>query len=121
MAYAAMGVGAVEALASALGNSVSPVALDALQAAVAARTSGGTGADGIHAGTFGGLVTEALKQVNQSQFDGETAIQNLALGREKNLHAVMIAMTEADLSMQFVMAIRNKVIDAYQEVSRMQI
>ena len=121
MAYPVMGVGAVEALSAALGNTASPAALDALQAATVARASAGSAALAVNGGTFGGLVTEALRQVNQSQIEADVAIKNLAIGREKNLHAVMIALEEAGLSLQFAMAIRNKVISAYQEVSRMQI
>jgi len=123
MAIAA-GLGGIEAISGLLGNQAGPAAIEAIQAAAASKIAASAAAVAgpqAMSGTFGGLVTEALRQVNQSQVDADMAVKNLAIGKEKNLHSVMIALEEASLSMQFAMAIRNKVIEAYQEVSRMQV
>ncbi|SRR5258706_12006225 len=122
--YGAAGAGAIEAIASMATQATQAsqaTDLAALANAAATRAQAGAELAGLAPTTFGSLVTEALKQVNNSAITADTAVRDLALGREKNVHHVMIALEEASLSLQFAMAVRNKVIEAYQEVSRMQI
>ena len=45
----------------------------------------------------------------------------LATGQSQNIHQAMIAMQQADISFQLMMAIRNKLVSAYEEIQRMQI
>ena len=68
-------------------------------------------------GTLGGLVSE----VNQVQVDASDAIQRFATGGGENLHEVMIAVSKAELSFKFLMEARNKLVNAYQEVMKMQL
>lgn len=68
-------------------------------------------------GALGGLVSE----VNQVQNDASKAIQSFATGNGENLHEVMIAVSKAELSFKFLMEARNKLVDAYHEVMRMQL
>ena len=68
-------------------------------------------------GALGGLVSE----VNQVQNDASAAIQRFATGNGENLHEVMIAVNKAELSFKFLMEARNKLVDAYHEVMRMQL
>jgi flagellar hook-basal body complex protein FliE len=67
--------------------------------------------------TFG----QALDSLNQTQTASDTLIQKLAAGENVDLHQVMIASEEASLSMQVALAMRDKLVEAYQEVMRMQV
>lgn len=58
---------------------------------------------------------------NTLQHNSATAQQELATGRNGNIHETLIAMSKADVSFRMVMQVRNKIISAYQEVMRMQI
>ncbi|QSV46355.1 flagellar hook-basal body complex protein FliE [Geobacter benzoatilyticus] len=66
---------------------------------------------------FGELVTK----VNELQAQSDSAIQSLATGESQGLHEVMIAMEKSSIAFQFLGQVRNKAIDAYNEVMRMQV
>lgn len=70
---------------------------------------------------FGEILKDTIAGVNQSQLDGETAIQQLQTGEAKNLHEVMIAVEQADISMRMLVQMRNKAQQAYEEIMRLQI
>jgi len=70
---------------------------------------------------FQTFLMESLEKVNQLQVQAEQLNQQLALGQAENLHDVMIASEKAGLSLQLVIQIRNRVVEAYQEIMRMQI
>ena len=69
----------------------------------------------------GKFFTELVSKVNDLQSQSDKAIQGLATGENKNLHEVMIAMEKASISFQFMSSVRNKAIDAYHEIMRMQV
>ena len=71
--------------------------------------------------SFGEILKTSLNEVNQLQKDADQAIQELAAGNEKDIHQTMIALEKAEISFQFMMQVRNKIIAAYQEVMRMQV
>ena len=71
--------------------------------------------------TFGDLFQEALQKVNRQQLEAEEALQGLISGEVEDLHQVMIAGEKARLSLQITVQLTNKVIEAYREISRMQI
>jgi len=71
--------------------------------------------------TFGDILTTMLAQTNEQQQNADQAIQQLHAGGEKNLHEAMIAMEKADISLRYTIQVRNKAIDAYQEIMRMQV
>lgn len=79
-------------------------------------TSSSATADG--AGKF---FSELVSKVNDIQIQSDKSIQGLASGENKNLHEVMIAVEKASISFQFMSQVRNKAIEAYQEVMRMQV
>jgi flagellar hook-basal body complex protein FliE len=70
--------------------------------------------------SFANALGEALGKVAalQDQADGETA--KLASGAG-NLHETALAMEKADVAMRLAMKVRNKLVDAYQEVMRMSV
>ncbi|NLC46249.1 MAG: flagellar hook-basal body complex protein FliE [Firmicutes bacterium] len=70
---------------------------------------------------FGEILKEMLAQVNRMQLEADQATIQLARGDDIDLHKVMILGTRANLALETTMAIRNKLLDAYQEIMRMQV
>lgn len=70
---------------------------------------------------FPDMLRHALEEVNQLQSDAGTKIQDLVTGQTDNYHEVMVAVEEAGVAFQLTMQVRNKIIQAYDEVMRMQI
>lgn len=70
---------------------------------------------------FGEFLQKALSEVNNLQNVGSLANQQLLTGETTDLHNVMIAGEKANLALQLTVQVRNKVIEAYQEVMRMQV
>ena len=71
--------------------------------------------------TFGDLLTTLVSQTNSQQQQADQAIQQLHAGGEQSLHEAMISMEKADISLRYMVQVRNKAIEAYQEVMRMQV
>lgn len=71
--------------------------------------------------TFSELLRNSVDQVNQLQTEADTAIKEMVAGRSKNLHETMLTVERADVSLKLMMQVRNKIIDAYKEVMRMQV
>lgn len=70
---------------------------------------------------FSKVVRHFLGDVNLEQINAEQAIERLIVGETDDLNEVMLALSKADLSFRMFIDIRDKVIDAYQEVMRMQL
>ena len=70
---------------------------------------------------FADALQTAVGKVNDTQVAADTAVEKLQTGETRNLHEVMISMEKADISMRLLLQVRNKVIDAYQEIMRMQV
>lgn len=70
---------------------------------------------------FGDLLNSELNKLNDIQLNGEQATQDLLTGNATDIHQVLLATEEAKLSLELAVQIRNKLIDAYQEISRMQL
>ncbi|MBS0201899.1 MAG: flagellar hook-basal body complex protein FliE [Planctomycetes bacterium] len=71
-------------------------------------------------GMFGNAVERFLADTNTQQVNADQSVQQLATGQSDSVHETMLALAKADLSLRVFMEVRNKVIDAYQEVMRMQ-
>ena len=69
----------------------------------------------------GKFFSELVSKVNDIQVKSDKAVQGLASGENKNLHEVMIEVEKASISFQFMSQVRNKALDAYQEVMRMHV
>lgn len=70
---------------------------------------------------FGDYLNNAIKQVNELENQSKTIAEDFAAGKTDNIHEVMIVAQKADIALQFTMQIRNKILDAYNEIMRMQI
>jgi len=71
-------------------------------------------------GSFGKLLNEAIQQVNDVEKTSQGELQKY-LSNESDLHSVMIALEKADLSFQMMMQVRNKIVQAYQEIMKSQV
>ena len=71
-------------------------------------------------GSFGNLLKEAIQQVNDVEKGSQGELQKY-LSNESDLHSVMIALEKADLSFQVMMQVRNKIVQAYQEIMKAQV
>lgn len=71
--------------------------------------------------SFSKFLGEMVDKVNQTQFEADKAVQKLATGESKGLHEVMIAVEKSSISFQFLTQVRNKAVEAYQEVMRMPV
>jgi flagellar hook-basal body complex protein FliE len=71
--------------------------------------------------SFGKALTDALKDVNRLQLEADQAIRSLEVGKTGSLHEAMIALEKADVSFRAMMQVRNKILEAYQEIMRMQV
>lgn len=70
---------------------------------------------------FGAWFAEELGSVNTTLVGADHEVRQLAAGQAVNLHDVMIHLEEAKLSFQLLAQVRNRVLEAYQEVMRMQV
>jgi flagellar hook-basal body complex protein FliE len=70
---------------------------------------------------FGQLVSQGLEQVNNSLLDSQVDMQRLASGEVGNLHQVMLRMEQSRLSFQLMLQVRNRLLESYQDVMRMQV
>jgi flagellar hook-basal body complex protein FliE len=70
---------------------------------------------------FGQLLQDALGGAAQANLQAEQAIQALASGQVDGLHHLSLAVARADLNFRFILEVRNRLTEAYQEVMRMQI
>ena len=71
--------------------------------------------------SFKETLSEFIKDVNELQLKAEDAIEKAITGEVNNIHDVMIAVEKAKTSFELLMEIRNKMLDAYRELMRMQV
>jgi flagellar hook-basal body complex protein FliE len=84
-----------------------------LQSLSSAPTSGG--------GNFENLLGGLVNDVAQKQAAASNTISGLLSGQNVSLHQAMISMEEANISFQMMVEVRNRLLDSYQELMRMQI
>lgn len=72
-------------------------------------------------GSFTQMLEKAVEQANEYQVQADHASKELMAGRTKNIHETMLTLERADMSLKLMMQVRNKVLDAYREIMRMQV
>ena len=70
---------------------------------------------------FGTLVSEGLRSVNDKLMTSQADLQQLALGEAPNLHEVMVRLEESRIAFQLALQVRGRLLEAYQDVMRMQV
>jgi len=79
------------------------------------------GSGAVQGAGFGEVLNQFVGEVNQKQLDSTQAVNDLLAGKEIPLHQAMIAMQEAGVAFQLMVEVRNKLLEGYQELMRMQI
>ena len=92
-------------------------ALNGIQPTGATQTTGGTGVFE----SFSSLLTQALQDVNQVHLVADADAAKLAAGEDVDIHQVMIGMEKANVAFGLTLQVRNKLVEAYQEIMRMQV
>lgn len=94
--------------------------LDKPDAEIGLSRGGSVGSVGKPA-DFGSLVSSGVDKVNRAVSEFETMSERFAGGERVNLHELMVKGEQADMSLRLMLSVRNKVVEAYQEVMRLQV
>lgn len=70
---------------------------------------------------FAGVLTGVLNGNIEANRSADAAVQAIATGEAQDLHSVSLAVAQADLSFRLILELRNRLADAFQEVTRMQV
>jgi len=90
----------------------------AMPTAPSAPTSAGRASGGQEG--FGSTLANAVEQVEQLHTDAQQQAAELLKGERQDVHNVILAVEKADIAFQLMMQVRNKIVNAYQEISRLQ-
>jgi len=71
--------------------------------------------------SFGTLLRSKIEEVNQMKLDADEAVAKVELSDSGSIHEAMIALEKADISFRTMLQVRNRMLEAYQEVMRMQV
>ena len=71
--------------------------------------------------SFGNLLTSQVEKLNMTQLSADQMVSDFAAGKTDDLHNVMIGVEEARLSMELAVQVRNKIIEAYKELTQLQL
>jgi len=71
-------------------------------------------------GGFAETLRGAMDEMGHLNSQAETKVASVLEGNGTDVHSALIAVEKADLSFQLMMQVRNKIVSAYQEISRMQ-
>ncbi|MBB6630449.1 flagellar hook-basal body complex protein FliE [Clostridium algidicarnis] len=71
--------------------------------------------------TFLDVLKQGMNSVNDKQVLADSNMESLIKGEQMDVHKVMLATEEAKLSLQMAVQVRNKLVEAYQEINRMQL
>jgi flagellar hook-basal body complex protein FliE len=82
---------------------------------------GGTNGDTSAGDSFQKLLGDAIGSLSKLQAEADSSAARLAAGEQVELHEVLLAAERATIAFQLTVQVRNKLIEAYQEVMRMQV
>jgi flagellar hook-basal body complex protein FliE len=95
-------------------------ALQGLSGAGAQTAASSTSGSGAQPTPFSDLLTDAVGQVDQLESQARTAVTGLMTGSGVDVHQAMIATQKASMAFELALAVRNKAVQAYQQVIGMQ-
>lgn len=72
-------------------------------------------------GGFKDAIVNTINEVDGLKKSADQAIYDMSIGKGEDIHKVMIALEKADVSFQLMMQVRNKAINAYEEIMRMPV
>lgn len=76
---------------------------------------------GVKGKSFGDFLSESLKKVDDLQKGADAAVEQMAKGDGPGIQEAMVAIEKADVAFKLMMEVRQRILDAYQEVIRMQV
>lgn len=94
---------------SSISNSISPLSLNNSEQKISDNKS------------FQNMLNDAIGEVNKEQIEGYKAMEGIATGKVTNLQEAVQQIEEAELSMKLALETKNKAVNAYKEIMRMQI
>lgn len=71
--------------------------------------------------SFLDYLKNSVSEVNESQKNADKMAANVATGKTENIHETMLALSQAEVEFKMMVQVRNKALEAYQEVMRMQV
>ncbi len=71
--------------------------------------------------SFSQILNDAVGEVNKLQNEALRDMEEFALGKVDDIHKPIIAMEKASIALELLVQVRNKAVEAYQEIMRMQI
>lgn len=98
-------------------SSISPVSVGKL----VENPSPGSGTSSAGGGGFGKLLSDSIGKLDAAQSLADQQTQALATGQAKDMSTVVMSVEQASLEVQLASQIRNKAVDAYNDIFRMQI
>lgn len=102
-----------------MGNPILPGLPPSFSGTLPTQPTSSTGPDA-EGSSFGASLKDAINKVNDLGSSSDQQVSELVEGDRQDIHNVMIAVEKADIAFQLMMQVRNKIVNAYQEVSRMQ-
>lgn len=76
---------------------------------------------GAESASFGDMLMQKINQVDEMQKTADVAVNDFATGKSRNLHEAVLALEMADTSLRMMVTVRNKAIEAYQEIMKLPI
>ncbi len=70
---------------------------------------------------FAQVITQLIQDVNDQQLSADQSVRDLITGEADSVHGVVLSAAKADLAFRMVLEIRNRLVDSYQEIMRMQV
>ena len=101
-------------------NSISPNLINLLSNDAIAFDPGGAGL-GQNEGNFADILTEAFSTAAQADTADKASTMGLMMGQNDDLVGLMLDVQKAEISLNLALQIRNKVVEAYNEILRMQV
>jgi flagellar hook-basal body complex protein FliE len=98
-------------------NPIPSIGVNALQGLTSTTSSSGSSS----VEQIGKSFQQILDSLNQSQQTSDDLVQKVSLGEDVDLHDLTIGLEENDVNFQVALAVRDKLISAYQEIMRMQV
>ena len=71
--------------------------------------------------SFKDTLQDQIEQVNEMQRDAKQAVEDLAAGRRDDVEGVILATQKADTAFKMLLQVRNKVMDAYEEIKQVRV
>ncbi len=103
------------------GKAAGPIPAAELQDLAASQPLGAGGLKSVGETSFSNVLGQLVGEVNSKQAIASQTVQDLQAGNNVSLHQAMIAMEEASVSFQLMVEVRNRLLESYQELMRMQV